>query len=545
MNTIPITQNEATQLDRLAAQRRLYSKAKRVLSWQLTLSVPSVIVWSFAMLAWPVLRPYAALWGIVVTLLDLSVLDRYQESLKEKAAKIQELFDCDVLELEWSKLKTGQRPDAELIAEQSSLYRRTDPEYKALRDWYAPAVGKLPIHLARLVCQRASCWWDAKLRRRYAISVLIVLGVFSVLIITLSLQQRATLENFILVGITPLMPAIALAIRQFYEHNDAAAGAVKLKEYTENIWGEALKNRISSEELATRSRQFQDELFEHRRRSSLIFDWIYQFLRDKHENLMNKGAEAQVKEALESHGVAPALRRTSDKDSLMPTNIPQPNLSTIGFPAPLDFAAAPYEAIHRRVSTKKDSRPDPWTHCAGAWNAVGYRFISCAQHDEAFTASVSAHGNSPAQPHRFNQEKELFGFFVTGLAALESFCYGAYAFAAMARPQDFDLAQLWMIDPKRTEAQFSIAFPTEALTNALTALIADPDFQRWKDIRNVLAHRVAPGRQFFAGGPQDSLALWQNGIAINATTTSSRRSWLGGTLRGLLEAADVFTAKHL
>lgn len=302
MNTIPNTQNEATQLDRLAAQRQLYSGAKAVLVWQLILSVPAVIIWSFAVLAWPDLRSYAALWGIVITLLSLGVLDRYQKSLKEKAAKIQEMFDCDVLQLEWSTLKTGQRPDAELIAEESALYRRTDSEYKTLRDWYAPAVGKLSIHLARLVCQRASCWWDAKLRRRYAISVLITLGVFSVLIVTLSLQQGATLENFILVGITPLMPAISLAIRQFYEHNDAASGAVKLKEYAENIWAEALRNTISPEELTTRSRQVQDEIYEHRRRSPLIFDWLYQRLRDQHETLMNKGADSLVDEALESRG---------------------------------------------------------------------------------------------------------------------------------------------------------------------------------------------------------------------------------------------------
>jgi hypothetical protein len=157
VNTISQKENERTQLDRLAAQRQLYSQAKRVFGWQLILSIPCVIIWSFAMSAWPVLRPYAALWGIIIALLGLSVLDRYQTSLREKGAKIQELFDCDVLDLAWSELKTGQRPDAELVAEQSSLYRRRDPDYKALRDWYAPVVGVLPIHLARLVCQRASC----------------------------------------------------------------------------------------------------------------------------------------------------------------------------------------------------------------------------------------------------------------------------------------------------------------------------------------------------------------------------------------------------
>ncbi len=52
-------------------------------------------------------------------------------------------------------------------------------------------------------------------------------------------------------------------------------------------------------------------------------------------------------------------------------------LSTIGLPSPVDFATPYYEAINRRVSTKKDSHPAEWLQCAAAWNAVAYRFISC------------------------------------------------------------------------------------------------------------------------------------------------------------------------
>jgi len=89
---------------------------------------------------YPVLRPYAALWAIVITLLDTIALDRWQKNLKYKAASIQERFDCDVLELPWPELKV-RYPDAELIAEQSSQYRRIDPNYKTLRNWYAPSLS--------------------------------------------------------------------------------------------------------------------------------------------------------------------------------------------------------------------------------------------------------------------------------------------------------------------------------------------------------------------------------------------------------------------
>lgn len=235
MNSIAQTQLEPKQLDRLAAQRELYSKAKRVQAWQIALSVPCVIAWSFAVIVYPTLRPYAALWAIVITLLDTIALDRWQKNLKERAASIQERFDCDVLELPWPELKV-RCPNAELIAEQSSRYRRIEPDYKTLRNWYAPVVERLPIHLARIVCQRSSCWWDARLRRRYAVWVLIGLSAFSTLTVTLSLMQGGTIENLILTGITPLMPAIMLAIKAYFDQNDAAIRADALKGFSERLW---------------------------------------------------------------------------------------------------------------------------------------------------------------------------------------------------------------------------------------------------------------------------------------------------------------------
>jgi hypothetical protein len=36
-----------------------------------------------------------------------------------------------------------------------------------LKDWYPVSVGQLPIHEARLICQRSNIWWDAKQKLRY------------------------------------------------------------------------------------------------------------------------------------------------------------------------------------------------------------------------------------------------------------------------------------------------------------------------------------------------------------------------------------------
>lgn len=64
-------------------------------------------------------------------------------------------------------------------------------------------------------------------------------------------------------------------------------------------------------------------------------------------------------------------------------------LSTIGCEMPPDFNVAAYEAVHSRVNANPSLNQDVWEHYAPAWNAVAYRFLSCAESDAAFTASIT------------------------------------------------------------------------------------------------------------------------------------------------------------
>jgi len=297
MNTIPEDQLQQKQLDRLAAQRQLYSDAKRVQAIQIALVIPAVVIWAVLVAWYPGLRVYAASWGIGLALLDVLVFARVQRHLKERAAKIQELFDCDVLRLEWSVLKAGRRPDAETILEASSRFGNPNTSDATLRDWYPREVGKLPIHLARIVCQRINCWWDAQLRQRYAVGVLAVGILLVVCVLLVGLIGGLTLEKFVLAVLAPLLPAVVLGIRQFDENLERAKVANRLKQYSEDLWEKALRGGETPEELTAKSRNLQDAIFDNRRMSPLIFDWIYQRLRTRQEEQANKGADSLVEEA--------------------------------------------------------------------------------------------------------------------------------------------------------------------------------------------------------------------------------------------------------
>jgi uncharacterized membrane protein len=292
VNSIPAIQVTDKQLARLRAQRALYSRAKAILAVQICLSVPFAVFWSILALFYQESKVYAGFWGLAITLLDLVALTPWQKTLKIKAAKIQEEFDCDVLNLPWRSVAVGDRPDPEDVAAWSSPGKNDD----VLRNWYPPAVGDLPLPLARVICQRANCWWDAELRRRYAKGALgVIAGIFLVTI-TIALAGHFRMDQWLLTIVLPLVPVFILGLRQSIEQKEAADRLDVLRRHTERIWRELLAG-ASAESVTQQSRELQDEIFDHRRRNPLIFDWIYRLLRDQQEELMNRAASDLIEEA--------------------------------------------------------------------------------------------------------------------------------------------------------------------------------------------------------------------------------------------------------
>ena len=298
MNKIPETQLEPIQLKRLAAQRQLYSDAKRIQAIQIIfVFVPPIL--TVLVVCHLLAAVWAAISGIIIACLFLC-FDSQQQSLKQKAAKIQELFDCDVLALNWREIMVGSRFEIETVEKYASKHKHKDPDYIKLKNWYSKNVGKLPLHLGRIVCQRSNCWWDAQLRRRYTKWVIGVFLVVLIVVVTcFGLTRDWTLEKFILLVVNPLTPAFILGVRQCNENTKSAMRLDKLKEHAEKMWNKALKGE-NPEELTRASRDLQDEIYHHRRTNSLIFDWFYNFLKKEDEEQMNKSANELVNEALES-----------------------------------------------------------------------------------------------------------------------------------------------------------------------------------------------------------------------------------------------------
>lgn len=298
LNSIPELQNSKLQIERLTAQRFIYSSAKRVQAFQLILAIPFTIALSILSVFIPSIAPWQAIYGLSVVLL-VSVLDTYQRNLRQQAAKIQELFDCDVLGLQWNELEVGSKPDVEVAIEGHNSFVQMGGNVEVFTNWYAPIVGNLPVHLARLVCQRTNLRWDYQLRRWFGKRAIILSIVVIAFLFIISLWNQLSLESFILSALAPALPVFSWGFHEFQKQNEVADELERLKSQVEEYWIAAIKSRISIHQVEIKSRALQDEIYDLRRDSPLIFDTVYNYFKLRYELLATKGAEEYVKEALE------------------------------------------------------------------------------------------------------------------------------------------------------------------------------------------------------------------------------------------------------
>jgi hypothetical protein len=292
-NEIPTRQNLPENIKLLRAQRSVYHRAKRFLAAQVVLTVVLPVIASLCVAMWPELKAVAAAVALCVVVVDVTLLDRLQRDLRKLAAKIQEVFDCDVLSLKWNAFTVGGRPDPESIHEASSKYGLTHD--RELADWYPTVVGEVPIHMARIICQRTNLFYDARLRRRFANWTLTASLVIGGLLFVLGVMLRLSLDAMVLGVVTPVVPIVVWGLREHQRQKDAAEASDRLKAQAEDLWNRLLDGGCTESDCTAQARLFQNAIFERRSSAPVVFEWIYRFMRPQLEGQMNVGAAEMVR----------------------------------------------------------------------------------------------------------------------------------------------------------------------------------------------------------------------------------------------------------
>lgn len=295
MNKINILQNEQKQIEKLAAQRELYSSAKNMHLFQIIITVLIPIILSVISVYDSDIASYAAAFGLFAAIFDMLIIENVIKNRQEKAAKIQELFDCAVLSLIPSPLKKSKEVAIEEILFFYEKHKKNPKNIDILKDWYPKNIGHLPLHIARIICQRENCWWDSKLRERY-IKIINGLALF-ILVGLLFFAQWKDIKftDIIYIG-SAILPFFQFCIKQNNDHKTSKQRLNELVLFAKDLWDNALEKSKSEEVITESSRRLQDEIFEHRSNSPLILDIFYNNSKNKDENLVMRSTEILLEE---------------------------------------------------------------------------------------------------------------------------------------------------------------------------------------------------------------------------------------------------------
>ena len=291
MNTIKVNQELPQNMQLLKAQRVIYANAKKIYRWQLTTTIAIVVILNFLKLfqkdiAKIDLTPYIALVSVTITLVDLLFLTGYLSRYKTNGAKVQELFDCHIYNMEWNDTNTGDKPENWVIeeAEKKYIYNTKAP----LTNWYHIDLDSLSHEEAILRCQETNLEYDRKLRYHFKndctlVCLFVVIGSFIV-----ATFVNASLQGYLTNFIAPSLPLIVILIKLILDNHKAVKSLEEVRKAARKLRNGGIKPSMHQ------LRQVQDKLYCSRKDSVLIPENYYQYRRTKLEESTKSNVANQL-----------------------------------------------------------------------------------------------------------------------------------------------------------------------------------------------------------------------------------------------------------
>jgi hypothetical protein len=276
-------------LERLAAQRVFYSRAKTIRGINVAVVTGLILAAPAAALWLPAVSGWLALAGLVWAIVEMVLLDGLEERNRSQGALIQEDFDTHVLGLSWND-SLGQRPAPEEIIEAGKI-GKNDPR---LRNWYAD-VSVLPQPLAVLACQRSCLFWDKRSRQTYEVVLIVLALLLAVGAVAFAYYRDMKLVDFLGTLAIPMLPALQHAVKTAKAHRRAGNEEERLLEELTAAWNEGLAHggAVPAEQL----RRVQDRLYQLRREQTPIPDSLYWLLRPRLEDTTGSAIKRFIADA--------------------------------------------------------------------------------------------------------------------------------------------------------------------------------------------------------------------------------------------------------
>lgn len=285
-------QNSTENIKRLAAQRRLYSKAKIInyCNFIVTVLIPILISILPTIPSLSFLRiQIVTLIFHAYTLIAIGLqywLTTYTSKLKKLAAHIQLEFDMDVFPLKWDTRFLGPENDGSGLLASKEFEKYSKKKLKLLNNWYelSGLKEKTSKEVIRL-CQKQNFQWNSTIRKRvntglngFVIVTIIICFLIMMLLKTNLAQITNSMINFV-----PLITWI-ITINKNYKRD----------ENTLNELHDLLDDKRYSKYTAL---LIEAKITEYRQNSSLIPDFVYRIYRKDDEKVYRQAQSITV----ESH----------------------------------------------------------------------------------------------------------------------------------------------------------------------------------------------------------------------------------------------------
>lgn len=304
INDIPTRQNLPEFIDRICASSRAYGIVKTIASWQSGLTLSSAIIGPLVGFAYPDYKAWGAFYAVIVLIIDVVFLEPIHTSFQTLGAKIQEMFDTDLMNIPWNTHKCNPRPDPEVLNGLANVFKKKEKTDR-LVDWYPVTAGDVPIEYGRLICQRSNMSWDAALRRYYGVFFVVLMVMMLVVAGAVALILNWDASHIAVSLVLPLLPAGLKLFREFGKHRESANASERTKSILEGIWERGLTETVSSADFLHESRRLQVEIYDRRKGSPTVPQAIYFWLRDQYQDNMKFGADQMVKDAKAKVGIKP------------------------------------------------------------------------------------------------------------------------------------------------------------------------------------------------------------------------------------------------
>lgn len=274
-NGIAHRQNEEKGMKMLAAQRQIYSIAKRNHVWRTLLLTIIPFAFSFSKILFEKSTVWVGVSGIFVAVCIIigNYLESYVEKEKNQAAFIQQQFDIYVYQMPWDEKLFEENKDVNnIIAKASKKIEKNHIKFNKLKNWYDEKVDLLPINEGIYECQKMNIGWHLGLKMKYRIAVCSAFIIFIIIIVGTGILLKETLWAF-LTRITIFVPLFIWMYSTVSRLNKDIKRLDSLQDQLSHLSGYEMENL----------QLMQKGIYENRRFSSIIPDWFYHLFWSKEE----------------------------------------------------------------------------------------------------------------------------------------------------------------------------------------------------------------------------------------------------------------------